>query len=322
MDKDRLKKIISTHTRKIDEELYRMFVSQSSSTKQVFNQVIRTGKRLRPLLVVYSALCSNYKKDMAPLYRLGAIMELVHTASLLHDDVIDEADVRRGVVSSNRLFGNKASILAGDYMYSFAYNTVLGYGEEIAGKISEAVCILTEGETKEMENTGRMELTEKEYLEIIYMKTGVLIEASSVVGAMFSGCNKDRIELFSEMGKNLGIAFQIYDDVLDYIGSEEEMGKEIMKDIREGKITLPLIHSLHNDDGKLMDAVKKLKKSNKRENLLRIKQLVEERNGIVYSFKKATDYAERAKKAIKHLEISPSKEVLEALIDYSVNRAH
>ncbi len=322
MDKDRLKKIISTHTRRIDEELYRMFVSQSSSTKQVFNQVIRTGKRLRPLLVVYSALCSNYKKDMVPLYRLGAIMELVHTASLLHDDVIDEADVRRGVVSSNRLFGNKASILAGDYMYSFAYNTVLGYGEEIAGKISEAVCILTEGETKEMENTGRMELTEKEYLEIIYMKTGVLIEASSVVGAMFSGCNKDRIELFSEMGKNLGIAFQIYDDVLDYMGSEEEMGKEIMKDIREGKITLPLIHSLHNDDGKLMDAVKKLKKSNKRENLLRIKQLVEERNGIVYSFKKATDYAERAKKAIRRLEISPSKEVLEALIDYSVNRAH
>jgi octaprenyl-diphosphate synthase len=323
MDKDRLKKTISTHTEKINEQLYKMFVSGSSLTRQVFNQTIRTGKRLRPLLVVYSTLCSNYEGDMTPVYRLGAIVELVHTASLLHDDVIDEADVRREVVSSNRLFGNKASILAGDYMYSLAYNVVLDYDKKIAKKISEAAYTLSEGETKEIENTGNMELTEKKYLEIIYMKTGILIEASSVVGAIFSGCDKDRIDLFSEMGKNLGIAFQIYDDVLDYMGTEEKMGKETMKDIREGKATLPLIHSLHNDDGDLMDAVRKLEKSDvKRESLLKIKRLVEERSGIVYSLKKAEDYAERAKKAISFIEISSSREVLEALIDYSVNREH
>lgn len=318
MDKNELKEIVFPYVEKIDKELYEIVVPRSRLTMQIFNQVIKTGKRLRPLLVIYSALCSKYNKDMKSLYRLGAIIELVHTASLLHDDVIDEAEMRRGVVSSNRLFGNEASILTGDYMYSLAYNMVLHYEDKrIAKKISEAAYILSEGEIKELENTRNIKLTEEEYLEIIYMKTGVLIEASSIVGAMFAGCGEEKIKLFSEMGKNLGIAFQVYDDVLDYMGTEEEMGKETMKDIREGKITMPLIYSLHKDN-ELVNISKDF--SVKTEELLKIKRIVEKRGGIDYSLKKAKNYAERARKAISSIESSSEKEALEALIDYSVSR--
>ncbi len=201
-----------------------------------------SGKKLRSKLILHIS-----RDEKAP--KLAAIVELIHLASLLHDDVIDEADMRRGVASVNSVYGDKSAIMLGDILYSKAYFELVSFKEEIAKTISNAVSLLSLGELNDVRLSKEFTPDEDEYFKMIYQKTASLIEASAVSAAVLSG--KDA-EAFSLYGKNLGLAFQIIDDVLDVSQDEKKLGKPAMNDFKEGKTTLPYIYLYNSldEDGK------------------------------------------------------------------------
>jgi len=201
------------------------------------------GKLLRPLLFVLSCdLCEHEGEDV---YRLSTIFEYIHTASLLHDDVLDNAEVRRKQPSANQVWGNHAAVLAGDFLYSKAL-TIAVQADSIPflSKLTETTLRMTEGQILEFAHTNDWETTRDQYLEIITAKTAVLISAACGCGAIISGADRTTQEALSQFGLNAGIAFQLIDDLLDYTSSEKVFGKPVGKDLQEGKVTLPLIYTL------------------------------------------------------------------------------
>ncbi len=209
----------------------------SEYVSHLFSQ-LPSGKKLRSKLILHIS-CD----ERAP--KLAAIVELIHLASLLHDDVIDEAELRRGVASINSVYGDKSAIMLGDILYSKAYFELVSFDKEIAEVISNAVALLSLGELNDVRLSKEFNPDKKEYFEMIYQKTASLIEASAVSAALLSG--KDR-EKFSTYGKNLGLAFQIVDDVLDITQDEKKLGKPAMNDFKEGKTTLPYIYLYNSLD--------------------------------------------------------------------------
>lgn len=300
---------------RVNETLKKIVSPTTALTHSVYSQVIDGGKRLRPLLVLYSARASGFNRDQDSLV-VGSVIELVHTASLLHDDIIDEAEFRRGKPSANSVFGVKPAVLGGDYLFSLAYNVVLSYDKEIAKRISEAAYTLTEGEMLEIERAFNLDIDEKDYFDVIYKKTAVLIEASCVCGSILSGFKF--LDSLSEYGKNLGFAFQIKDDCLDYEGEEREVGKDLGIDLKEGKLTLPVLRAMEkNRDLKGMVGEFFEKRS---EVLLReIMELVKE-YGLKEALREAKSFAERAKSALAVLPDSKYKDYLISIADYSIER--
>ncbi len=212
---------------------------------------IPKGKRLRAKLIL--KIAQNSKE--AP--KLAAIIELIHVASLLHDDVIDDADVRRGVASINSVFGDKSAIMLGDILYSKAYFKLVEFQNEIAKIISNAVALLSLGELNDVRLSMQFSPDEKEYFTMIYQKTASLIEASAKSAALLEGLDEERFALY---GKNLGLAFQIIDDVLDITQDSEKLGKPSLNDFKEGKTTLPYIYLYRALSGKDKDYLKSLYK--------------------------------------------------------------
>ncbi len=311
----RLKAAIKSDIDRVDKKLKEVVKPKSRLLFDVYNQVIDSGKRLRPLLVLYVSKALGFNEDDNALV-VGSVIELVHTASLLHDDIIDEALFRRGRPSANSVFGIKPAILGGDYLFSLAYNVVLRYDKEIAKRISEAAYTLTEGEILEIEKAFDINVSYSDYLEVIYKKTAVLIEVSCVCGGLLVGSGY--IEALSNYGRNLGLAFQIKDDCLDYMGDENEVGKDLGIDLKEGKITLPVLNAIE----KKGDLKNKLKEffNTKDENLLN--ELIYEirEYGLYDALKEAERYADLAKRAIDGLPASKYKDYLLAIADYSIER--
>ena len=312
----KLKAAIKSDIDKVDAKLEKIVRPVSGLLYNVYKQVIDGGKRLRPLLVFYTSKALDFEKDDDALV-VGSVIELVHTASLLHDDIIDEASFRRGRPSANSIFGIKPAVLGGDYLFSLAYNIVLKYDKEIARRISEAAYTLTEGEVLEIERAFNVDISKDDYLEVIYKKTGILIEVSCVCGALLAG--GDYIDALSNYGKNLGLAFQIKDDCLDYMGDVKEVGKDLGIDLKEGKITLPVLNAI----GKRGDLRNRLREffNAKDEQLLSELILEVKEYGLDSALKEAKRYADLAKKAIDSLPDSKYKDYLLAIADYSVERA-
>jgi octaprenyl-diphosphate synthase len=274
---------------------------------------ISGGKRLRPILVVASARSLGFDQEDI-LHNLACIVEYIHIASLLHDDVIDEAKKRRGKESVNSLYGNRVAIMSGDYLYSLAYNQVLEIDINIAKEISKAAYNLALGEIIEIENFSKI-INQDEYFDIIYKKTASLIESACTSGCLLAKKEED-LEHFRQYGKNLGLAFQIKDDLMDY--SSADIGKDNFNDIQEGKVTLPLILAL-KEDPKLEYHLNEYFKT-KREEHKRycIDSCIE--NGIDKAFEIAKQKAFIAKDNIKHLPDSIYKNILNFLADYSISR--
>jgi octaprenyl-diphosphate synthase len=200
------------------------------------------GKRFRPLLLLLSARLCGYREHNAE-YLLGSVVEYIHTASLLHDDVVDEASVRRGRSSANSLWGNQASILVGDYLYSKAlYHAVRIQNQRIMDVLSETTTTMSEGEVLQLTQIQNADLTEAEYFRLVECKTGVLISAACRLGAIISKAPLSQEDALTAYGKKLGLAFQITDDTLDYAADQKQLGKVLGKDLDEGKVTLPLIY--------------------------------------------------------------------------------
>ncbi len=279
------------------------------------------GKRIRPLLLLLCArLCGYTAKDHL---LLGSLVEYIHTATLLHDDVVDDADLRRGRRAARKVWGNQVSILVGDYLYSKAICHIVGFRHQAINEVlSEACRKMAEGEVLQLYYNGNPAITEPEYLRIIEYKTASLIAASCCIGAIVGEAAPDKQEALFRFGQHLGIAFQISDDTLDYAAHGDRLGKTLGQDLRQGKATLPLLHLLQHcsEEDRRMIKDRMETRTLTEPDLLRIISLMQEYGSINYAMDRARTFVGAANRDLAVFEDSPAKRALAIVSDYMVNR--
>lgn len=274
------------------------------------------GKRFRPLLVLLSALANGYKG--ADHTKMAVIVEFIHTATLLHDDVVDVASLRRGRQTANIQWGNAPSVLVGDFLYSRAFQLLVQVADmSIMRVMADTTNVISEGEVKQMSNAGNAELTEITYRDVIYRKTAKLFEAACRVGAILA--NVEETDML-EFGKHLGMAFQITDDLLDYQGTREVIGKNIGSDLAEGKMTLPLIYTRDNGNEKISKLIRKSVAIKSAEGFELILDEIEKSGGLLYCQAQAESEVRLAKNSLKALPSTKYKDALIELADFSIQR--
>jgi len=282
------------------------------------------GKRLRPLLCLLIAKLFHYSGERH--IPMSVVVEFIHTASLLHDDVVDSSDLRRGNPSANGVWGNQASVLVGDYLFSRAFQMMVEDKDmAMLSLMSNVTNALAEGEVLQLSRTFHLEMSEEECLEVIERKTAVLFAAAAEVGAHVSNQNSKTIRQMSEYGMCLGVAFQLMDDALDYLSEAEEAGKPVGHDLEEGKITLPLIHAMHKDDG-LRERVTLISERNgdayEEGDRAWVRDRVHQQQGAEYAMQRAQDYAERAKALLPESGDTNVLGLLKDLADFSAQRMY
>lgn len=307
---------------RIELELDRQYGTNVPMVTVVSRYIVSSGgKRLRPLLMVLAArLCGYDEGRDAPL---AAVFEYLHAASLLHDDVVDGAEIRRNRPAANTQFGNPAVVLVGDYLYSRAIRIAVSYNNvRILEVLMDATSRMSEGEVLQLSHSDNLELTEKEYLDVIMRKTAVLISAACQIGAILGGASPAREKALMEYGLYLGMAFQLIDDTLDYTGDVQELGKPVGNDIEEGKATLPLIASLRNGSPEEAERLRSVFVSEciAREDHHEVRALVQRLGGIEYTVDMAADYVARAKASLGGFPDHPTKDLLLDFADYVICR--
>jgi octaprenyl-diphosphate synthase len=280
------------------------------------------GKRLRPLITVLAARALNIQNNEH--HTLAAIIEFIHTATLLHDDVVDESTMRRGRETANAVFGNQASVLVGDFLYSRAFQMMVGLKQmPVMEILSDATNRIAQGEVMQLMNCNDPDTTETSYLEVIYSKTARLFEAATQLAAILTD-QPLHIEIaMQDYGKHLGTAFQLIDDVLDYVADEEDMGKKAGDDLAEGKPTLPLLHAMWHasaEDAKLIKSA--IENADGLPQFEAILSIMKQTGSIEYTRKKAIEEAELAKEALNVIPDSEYKSALIGLAELSVNRGN
>jgi len=278
------------------------------------------GKKIRPLLVLLSAKVSGGINERS--YRGAVLVELLHTATLVHDDVVDSADKRRGLWSINKVFKNKIAVLMGDYLLSKGLLIAMeGKDYDFLEVITNTVKRMSEGELLQIQKTRKLDIDEETYFKVISDKTASLIETCCTIGAMSATSDVEYISAMRDFGKNLGISFQIRDDILDYEGSLSITGKRAGGDIKEKKITLPLIYSLNQVSPGTASEIRRIIKNGKEKtNVEAVINFVKENKGIDYAVGQARIFSLAAKESLKKLPDSQSKLALEALVDFVVDR--
>ncbi len=307
---------------RIEEEINRLLDSNIPLIPVVGRYIMGSGgKRLRPLLMVLSSrLCGYNGNDDAPL---AVVFEFVHAATLLHDDVVDHAELRRSRPAANTVWGNPAVVLIGDFLYSKSIQIAVGYRDiRILEVLLEATTRMSEGEVLQLINSDNLEISEGEYLEVITRKTAVLISAACWTGAIFAGGGLAEERALKAYGHNLGIAFQLIDDTLDFTGEAEELGKPVGNDLQEGKATLPLIYALQSAKAAERLRLRQIFTSEhiQAKDLSEIKSLVVRSGGIEYTNNKACAHSMRAKEALRIFPHGPVKEILQDIADYVICR--
>lgn len=282
--------------------------------------VRQKGKKIRPLLVLLSAKITGGVTDRT--YRGAALVELLHTATLIHDDVVDDANKRRGMWSINALFKNKVAVLMGDYLLSRGLMiSVDGKDYDFLGVTTNAVKRMSEGELLQIQKTRKLDIDEETYFKVISDKTASLLETCCSIGAMSATDNKEYIEAMRNFGHSLGMSFQIRDDILDYEGKSNLIGKPVGGDIKEKKITLPLIYSLNKVSKNEASRIRKiLKNGNDKTKVKEVMQFVNENNGIDYALKVAKKYSDSAKESLNIFPDSQIKLSMQSLVDFVTER--
>lgn len=278
------------------------------------------GKKVRPMLVLLSASLSGGITDRT--YRGASLVELLHTATLIHDDVVDNADKRRGMWSINALFKNKIAVLMGDYLLSRGLMiSVDGKDYDFLGVTTNAVKRMSEGELLQIQKTRKLDIDEETYFKVISDKTASLLETCCTIGAMSTTENKDYIEAMRSYGHSLGMAFQIRDDILDYEGTSNLIGKPVGGDIKEKKITLPLIYALNRVSASEASRIRKvLKNGNDKTKVKEIIAFVKANNGIDYALKIAQKFSDEAIASLNIFPENETKSSLKDLVDFVTKR--
>ncbi|MFQ5991814.1 MAG: polyprenyl synthetase family protein [Nitrospiraceae bacterium] len=279
------------------------------------------GKRIRPLLLLLCARICGYTGNDTQL--LGSLVEFIHTATLLHDDVVDEADLRRGRPTARKVWGNQVSVLVGDYLYSKAICRIVGFRNQPVNEVlSEACRKMAEGEVLQLFYNGSPLMTESEYLRIVEHKTAGLIAASCRIGAIVGLASPQEQESLYRFGQHLGIAFQVADDTLDYAANGEQLGKSLGQDLRQGKATLPLLHLLLHcpEQDKQMIKDRMETRTLTETDLQRIITLMQEYGSIAYAMERARAFVIAANLDLSSFDDSSPKRALSIVADYMVNR--
>ncbi|WDE04905.1 octaprenyl diphosphate synthase [Thalassomonas viridans] len=322
MDLDNIQALARTDMTVVNELIYSQLQSDVALINQLGIYIVNAGgKRMRPLLTVLAARALNYRgQDHA---MVAAIIEFIHTATLLHDDVVDESSMRRGRETANAMFGNSASVLVGDFLYTRSFQMMVKLNNmRIMEILSDATNIVAEGEVLQLMNCNDPDTTESSYMEVIYCKTAKLFEAATRLAAVIAGRDERTESAMTDYGKHLGTAFQLVDDIMDYTADAKEMGKNVGDDLAEGKPTLPLIYAMENGTETQKQLIRDaIEHNNGMDNLDEILTAMQETGALAYAQKKAEQEADKAIKALSVLEESEYKEALIALAHIAANRS-
>ncbi|WP_419571087.1 octaprenyl diphosphate synthase [Rheinheimera sp.] len=307
----------------VNQHIFSQLTSEVALINQLGIYIVNSGgKRLRPLLAVLAARALGYQGEQH--VTLATIIEFIHTATLLHDDVVDESMLRRGKETANAVFGNQASVLVGDFLYTRAFQLMVSLDKmQIMQILADATNVIAEGEVLQLMNVNDPQTTEQSYMQVIYCKTAKLFEAATQLAAILANQSNTVVNAMKLYGMHLGTAFQLIDDVLDYQADADELGKNIGDDLAEGKPTLPLIYALRQTSGEEQQLLKDaIEHANGMQHLDRILAILQRTNAFVYTRKIAEQEADKAKSAIAFLPEGPYKQALETLADIAVERSH
>ncbi|NUU66932.1 octaprenyl diphosphate synthase [Enterobacteriaceae bacterium BIT-l23] len=304
-----------------------VILEQLSTDVQLINQlgyyiVSGGGKRIRPIIAVLSARALDYQGDAH--ITLAALIEFIHTATLLHDDVVDESDMRRGKATANAAFGNAASVLVGDFIYTRAFQMMTRLGSlKVLEVMSEAVNVIAEGEVLQLMNVNDPDITEESYMRVIYSKTARLFEAASQCAGILAGATPEQEQALQDYGRYLGTAFQLIDDLLDYSADGETLGKNVGDDLNEGKPTLPLLHAMQNGTPEQARMIRQaIEEGNGRHLLEPVLETMAACGSLEWTRQRAEEEADKAIAALAALPDTPQREALVALAHIAVQRNH
>jgi octaprenyl-diphosphate synthase len=307
---------------RVDQEFRKNLQSNVPITSDIGEYLLSSGgKRFRARLLLLAARLCGYQGDAH--IAMASLIEFIHTATLLHDDVVDGAGLRRGNDSANTLWGNEASVLVGDFLFTKCFSLMVRLGNlKILQTVSEATTLMAEGELEELIRTNDLDLTEGDYLSIIGRKTGVLISAAARIGALLGNVSEDKEKSLEIFGMNVGMAFQLTDDSLDYTSRQEEFGKAIGIDLQEGKITLPLIAALRRSTAEERSFLLATVEADPltRDAFARVVEIIHRYDGITYTRDKAGEFLEKAKERLLIFPDSEMRGALFGLADYVLQR--
>lgn len=314
--------LVSAEMALVDREIQTRLQSDVALINQLGAYIINSGgKRLRPIIVLLAARAFNYK---GPHHiTLATVIEFIHTATLLHDDVVDGSEMRRGQSSANVLWGNEASVLVGDFLYSRAFEMMVEVRDmHIMEILANTTNTIAEGEVMQLMNCHDPDTTEERYIEVIQSKTAKLFAAAACLGPVLAGETRALEETMASYGMHLGTAFQLIDDTLDYVQDNEDLGKNTGDDLAEGKPTLPLIHALNNGNDHQRALIRRAIKEGGRDQIEDVLVVIESTNSIAYTVQRAETEAQLAREVIAVLPESPYKSILIELTYFSVNRSY
>ncbi|MEM7276911.1 MAG: octaprenyl diphosphate synthase [Pseudomonadota bacterium] len=305
---------------RVDALIRESLASDVELVSQVAAYIVTSGgKRLRPLLVLLAAQALGYEGDKH--IQAAAIIEFIHTATLLHDDVVDGSDRRRGKETANRVFGNQASVLVGDFLYSRSFQMMVKIGEmPVMDILAEATNTIAAGEVMQLMNVHDPDTTEDSYRQVIYRKTAKLFEAGARIAALLAGQNQATQENMACYGRELGVAFQLVDDSLDFDASPEEMGKNLGDDLAEGKPTLPLIYAMREGSPAEQALIREAIEHGGLSRMDEIQAAIESTGALQYTARRAEEAADKAIAALAGLPESEHKQALITIAEYAINR--
>ena len=320
MDLEQIWALVSEDTKKVNLHIQGRLCSDVALVNQLGNYIVNSGgKRLRPLLVLLSTHACQYQGQQH--INLAAVIEFIHTATLLHDDVVDASDLRRGNKTANALWGNEASVLVGDFLYSRSFEMMVEANDmRVMEILSHATNTIAEGEVLQLIQAHDPETTESIYMDVIRRKTAKLFEAAAQLGAVISDRSEQEVRAMATYGRHLGTAFQLIDDVLDYSSSADELGKNIGDDLAEGKPTLPLLYAMWNGNEEESKIIRDAIEHGGLDHIEQIKDAINSTGGIAYTAKIAEEEAELAIDSLKGLPSSEYLDALYALARFSVER--
>lgn len=322
MSLEPIRTLVKHDLQAIDHFIVSQLDSNISLIKQIIEYVLTCGgKRVRPLVLILSshALSYHHHKHID----LAAVIELIHTATLLHDDVVDSSTLRRGHKTAHTIWGNQASVLVGDFLYSRAFQIVVDLkNDTILDLFAKATHYIAEGEIMQLVNCNNPDTTENFYFEIIQRKTAKLFEMAAQLGAILATTSEAAINAFKDFGRNLGLAYQLIDDVLDYSKSAEQTGKNIGQDITEGKATLPFIYAMQKAKGADLKLLRNAISKGSTKHLDTIIQLIQSSDALKNTTNAAKEHIIKAKEALTYVPQSEYRGALEQLSDFVVSREY
>ncbi len=317
-----LSNLLKSSLKRVEREISKNIKDEEKLITLTAGHLIKAkGKKIRPLLTLLVSKMLYYKGNAD--VTLAVCIEFIHNATLLHDDVIDTGKIRRGKLSANQIWGNKVSVLVGDYLLSRAFKLMVkNKSLKLLEKLSQTSLILARGQIQDVGNNQNVNLTEKKYLSIIDAKTAELFRISCFLPTIITDQNKKTQKIFNDFGFNFGMAFQLSDDVLDYFGNSSKMGKSVGKDFFEGKVTYPVIHCFKKSDKKSKKIIAKLffKRKRSKKDLVVLLNLMKKTNTYKSSIEFVRKYAEKAKTNINKFEGNKYKVYLDELVDHLIIR--